>query len=151
MTAIYLALGLAIMGGLFYALTQITARQRRLHAELTRLERLAGEVALNAEALLDRVDERAIRLGELLGRAETLSRAVKAQTPPPPTEAPAQARPAPEPQAPPTSLQRYQSMRASVWAMAEKGMDPLAISQALSIPRGEVQLMLNIRARRASA
>lgn len=157
MTAIYLTLGLAIMGGLFYALTQITARQRRLNAELTRLERLAGEVALNAEALLDRVDERAMRVGELLGRAEALTAGISRARPPevvalPPTPAvPAREEPVPESQAPPTSLQRYQAMRTSVWSMADKGMDPLAIAQALSIPRGEVLLMLNLRARRASA
>jgi hypothetical protein len=41
LTIVYLLLGVAFMGGLFWALTQITARQRKLNAELARLERLA--------------------------------------------------------------------------------------------------------------
>jgi hypothetical protein len=68
--ALYLLIGLAVMGGLFWLLMQITARQRRLDAELTRLERLAAEVAMNAEALLEQVDERMDQLHDLLAVVE---------------------------------------------------------------------------------
>jgi hypothetical protein len=177
LTIVYLLLGVAFMGGLFWALTQITARQRKLNAELARLERLAAEVALNAEAILDRVDDRADRLNELMTRAEArVAEAVAVQTPPPPVvEAPAPAAEAappkkkrtrkaaapapaaevsPEPEAgtnPPTPIAKYQELRGAVWTMADQGKSPTDIAQALNVPRGEVQLLLNLRAKKVTA
>lgn len=146
MTTVYLLLGLALMGGLFYALTQITARQRRLNAELTRLERLAAEVSMNAEAIFEQVDERMGRLDDLVksaqGRVDVSAVAPQVQK-----ETPAQAPTLP----PPTSMQKYQEVRAAVWTLADRGDDPITIAQALGIPRGEVQLMLNIRGRKVTA
>ena len=51
-TVLYLLLGLAAIGALAFAFYQVTARQRRLMAELTRLERLTAEVVMSAEAVL---------------------------------------------------------------------------------------------------
>jgi len=168
LTIVYLLLGLAFMGGLFYALTQITARQRRLQAELTRLERLAAEVSLSAEAILDRVDERTHQLTQLVERAEARVTAAVAA---PVVEAPVAEAPkkrsrkkkveepasvvepvaeAPAAQAP-TPIQKYQDLRASVWAMADKGRDAAEIAQSLGVPRGEVQLLLNLRKRKVTA
>jgi hypothetical protein len=165
------------MGGLFWALTQITARQRKLNAELARLERLAAEVALNAEAILDRVDERADRLNELMARAEARVAEAVAVQPPAPVEAPVEApageappkkkrtrkapapaaesvEPKPEPEAvtnSPTPIAKYQELRGAVWAMADQGKSPSDIAQALNVPRGEVQLLLNLRAKKVTA
>ncbi|WP_374712442.1 hypothetical protein [Symbiobacterium terraclitae] len=69
-TVAYLLLALAVIGALAYALYQVNARQNRLMAELTRLERLTAEVAMSAEALLDEVDRRAQRLSQLAAELE---------------------------------------------------------------------------------
>lgn len=158
LTIVYLMLGLAFMGGLFWALMQITARQRRLTAELSRLERLAAEVSLNAEAILDRVDERTDRLNELLERAEAaVARVPAVPAPAPVVPAPVVAAPAPAavaepeedlpPQAP-TSIQKYQGLRAAVWLLADHGQSPSDIAHELNIPRGEVLLLLNLRSKK---
>ncbi len=166
-TAIYLLLGVGLMGGLFYALTQITARQRRLTAELTRLERLAAEVSMNAEAVLERVDERMEQLTAMLAQVSSAVEAAQAAAAQPPAPAPAPAvaaepkkrkrapkveaqPPAPEANEP-TSIQRYQQVRSAVWAMADEGKELGEIAQALSIPRGEAELMLNLRGRKVRA
>lgn len=214
MTVVYLILGLGFVGGLYYALTQITARQRRLNAELTRLERLAAEVAMNAEAILERVDERIERLNEIAEAAEitvTSARAaveVHVQAPPvapvaapapaqasvpapapapgaeeaqparkksrprkapavqakpkAPPEPVAQAPAAPQPESEPSgpveakpegikSLSKYQELRTSVFALADQGKEIGEIAQALGVPRGEVQLILNLRGRKVTA
>ncbi|HWI63612.1 MAG TPA: hypothetical protein VNT75_17395 [Symbiobacteriaceae bacterium] len=163
LTIVYLVLGLAFMGGLFYALMQITARQRRLTAELTRLERLAAEVSMNAEAILDRVDERTHRLHELMERAEArVAAAVAAPVPvaapapvatPAPVVTPAAVAAPPEPEElpEPTSMQKYQGMRTAVWHLADKGKNPSDIAQELGIPRGEVLLLLNLRTKKVTA
>lgn len=154
MTAVYLFLGLALMAGLFYALTQITARQRRLNAELTRLERLAAEVAMNAEAILERVDERLDRLNARVAAAKSIEPPTGRLVPESPAAAPApaveqvQETAAPSP---PTSIQRYQEARNSVWTLADRGLDPSGIARVVGIPRGEVQLLLNLRGRRVTA
>jgi hypothetical protein len=133
-------------------------------------------VALNAEAILDRVDERADRLNELMARAEArVAEAVAVQSPAPveaPVEAPAVEAPpkkkrtrkaaapapaaevAPEPEAvtnSPTPIAKYQELRGAVWAMADQGKSPSDIAQALNVPRGEVQLLLNLRAKKVTA
>ncbi len=208
MTAVYLVLGLVLIGGLYYALTQITARQRRLNAELTRLERLAAEVSMNAEAILDRVDERIDRLNELTtdveSRMNALRTAVAEQSatlertgpeakasstakpeaaPEPSTgTAPKQRKsrkkthPAPDPEvtvqtapeaapaassepspaevaspAKTTSLDRYQQLRTAVFTLADQGKGAGEIAQELGVPRGEVQLILNLRGRKVTA
>jgi len=156
LTIIYLMLGLAFMGGLFWALMQITARQRRLTAELTRLERLAAEVSLNAEAILDRVDERADRLNELLERAEAAVARVPAEAPPAPV-APAPSVVIPEPVVAqdvppaPTSIEKYQKLRDAARALADRGKSPSEIAHELEIPRGEVLLLLNLRSKKVTA
>lgn len=205
MTAIYLLLGLGVVAGLYYALTQLMARQRQLNAELTRLERLAAEVAMNAEAILEHVDERIDRLAEISAEVEakaeaTLSlieaavhaeKAHRTQAAPKPNEAgqsgfrdePAPAnwqgkqaqRPAAQtpslelteegaPDVPPAPteeaagpdlssapLQRYQETRSAVFALADQGKTAVEIAQALGVPRGEVQLLLNLRNRKVTA
>jgi len=83
-TVAYLLLALAVIGALAYALYQVNARQKRLMAELTRLERLTAEVTMSAEALLDEVDQRAQRLSQLA--AELEQKAVR-QVQAPPSEA----------------------------------------------------------------
>ncbi|HYG60753.1 MAG TPA: hypothetical protein VD902_21975 [Symbiobacteriaceae bacterium] len=154
-TIVYLLLGVAFMGGLFYALMQVTARQRRLTAELTRLEQLAAEVALNAEAILDRVDERTHRLHELMERAEAMAEAAASE--PAPAQAPVpEAVPEPAPEvspepAAPTSIEKYQAMRTAVWQKADMGKSPSEIAQEMGIPRGEVQLLLNLRTKKVTA
>ena len=149
MTGAYLVLGLIALGGLLYLLSQITLRQRSLHAELTRLERLAAEVVMGAEAVLDRVDERAQRLQHLLAAVEARAKAEGVAPAPAPDPAPDSA---PERQAQPasapTSLQRYQQIRAAVWALAEQGKGQAEIARALALPTGEIQLMLNLRGRK---
>lgn len=169
---IYLLLGLAAMGGLFWLLTQITDRQRRVNAELTRLERLAAEVSMNAEAVMEHVDERIEQLQRLAGEVEAKMALVAAQsamgqaTPLEPTplqvgptvevspvpivsQAPAprkrgRPRKVQPPVEAPTSLGRYQALRAQVVSLAGQQMDAAAISKQLGMPRGEVQLILNL-------
>lgn len=210
-TAIYLLLGLGVVAGLYYALTQLMARQRQLNAELTRLERLAAEVSMNAEAILEHVDERIDRLAEITAEVEAKAEATlslieavqagkagevsPAQAAPKPGEPEVRAIPAPakkqakprkrqgaqtSPQAPtaeapkagsrpakakepvkeaeepakdipPASLQRYEETRSAVFALADQGKSPVEIAQALGVPRGEVQLMLNLRNRKVTA
>lgn len=178
--AVYLLLGLAVAGALIYALMQVNARQQRLHAELTRLERLTAEVTMNAEALLDQVDERIERLQQLAAVIEERAKAslanplpVPAAEPAPalvqaPTSAEAQAPaegapsmavaspPPAEPASEATPAEakpggRYDHLRQSAFAMADQGKSPLEIAEALLIPRGEVQLMLNLRGRKVSS
>ncbi|HYF93940.1 MAG TPA: hypothetical protein VD969_17130 [Symbiobacteriaceae bacterium] len=166
LTIVYLLLGVAFMGGLFYALMQITARQRRLNAEMTRLERLAAEVSLNAEAILDRVDERVDRLNDLLARAEAAVAAVPepaapevAPTPVAEEEAPKKKRTRKPKEAAgseaatpaPTSIEKYQKLRDAVRTLSDQGKDPSDIAQELGIPRGEVLLLLNLRAKKVTA
>jgi hypothetical protein len=175
--ALYLLIGLAVMGGLFWLLMQITARQRRLDAELTRLERLAAEVAMNAEALLEQVDERMDQLHDLLAVVEAKAapqeaapekvasekaapahgkrggrRRKQKEAPAAPTpEAAPEPAPEPAPDRPGAPGQKYQELRPAVWALADQGKDPGAIAQELGIPRGEVILMLNLRSRKVTA
>jgi len=198
MTAVYLVAGLLLVGLLYYVLTQITARQRRLNAELTRLERLAAEVSMNAEAILERVDERIDRLNELTTEVEQRMSELRAaaanqsaapallpntqpaaaapgMSEPKAEEAPKQrkprkraaqevatvpaeppAAPVEEPATPedptnPTSLQRYQQLRVAVSSMADQGKSAAEIAQELGVPRGEVQLILNLRGRKVTA
>lgn len=160
LTAIYLVLGLAVVAGLYYILTQITARQRRVNAELTRLERLSAEVAMNAEAVLERVDERIDRLNALVVEVEV--RMAKAPPAPMPEAEPVveperEPEREPEPVAAPeeaaaTPARRdYQEARTSVWALADQGKGAGEIATLLDMPRGEVMLLLNLRGRKVTA
>ncbi|HEY3367231.1 MAG TPA: hypothetical protein VGK74_19415 [Symbiobacteriaceae bacterium] len=205
---LYLLLGLGVFGGVFYALTQIAGRQRRLHAELTRLEQLTAEVAMTAEAMLDKIDERIERLNRIANRvdAQVESRvqaldnlpeaappaALQAESAPlavpaalaaavqpaaaaePPTTSRKRGRPrkhpvpsgqqaaaAPQtpaqttlaqplaPQSDPGQAATDPSPRnakvQSVYALAAEGKTVPEIAAALSLPRGEVQLILNLR------
>lgn len=168
---IYLLLGLGVVGALYYAVMQITVRQRRLDAEMTRLERLAAEVAMSAEAILERVDERIDYLEKLSAALE--ARAAQIQPPPAEGERPrpkrtrsrqagaraAQAaetsgpagQPAAEPESPEEAGRNYAEIRTRVYAMADAGHDELEIARALGIPRGEVQLILNLRSAKMNA
>lgn len=69
-TVLYVLLALAVVGALAYAVHQVTVRQRRILAEITRLERLTAEVTMSAEALLDEIDERMARLRDLAAQLE---------------------------------------------------------------------------------
>lgn len=69
-TFLYLVLALAVVGVLAYAVYQVTVRQQRILAEITRLERLTAEVTMSAEALLDEIDERMARLNDLAAQLE---------------------------------------------------------------------------------
>lgn len=154
-TAIYLIVGLAVMGGLFYGLVQLTARQQRLNAELTRLERLSAEVSMTAGAMLEQVDMRIDYLNDLVAQVEqrlaaAAQPAAPAQ-PQPPTPTPAPAPVAGKAPTAPASIQRYQEVRAEVSALADQGLDAGQIAERTGVPRGEVQLILNLRSRRASA
>lgn len=170
MSMVYLVLGLALIGGIFWTLTQVTARQRRLQDELTRLERLAAEVALSAEAILDRVDDRTERLQALLASVEAAAAAaVDEQAPPPATEqepapkkrggrrkkdqTPAEpvAEAAAAQELPPASIERYQALRTRVLELSDAGKELGEIAQLVGVPRGEVQLMLNLRTRKVTA
>jgi len=180
--ALYLTLGVALMGGLFWTLTQITARQRRLNAEMIRLERLAAEVSMSAEAVLDKVDERIDQLAALLARAEQTAQgqvegsAAAPATSQEPGPAPRKRKrsrprttpqPAPEhsaaavaPEAPavietplptPPPLQKYQDLKTAVRELADQGRTSGDIAEELGLPRGEVQLMLNLGTRKVTA
>ncbi len=152
--ALYLMLGVAFTGGLFWALAQITARQGRLNAEMTRLERLSAEVSMSAEAILDLVDERMEQLNAMLSVVEQKAEARSDDSvaalvtptvlPPTPTVNEA-ASPTPPPP------QNYQDLRTAVWVLAGQGKTAADIAQALNIPRGEVQLMLNLQTGRVTA
>jgi hypothetical protein len=175
---IYLLLGLAAMGGLFWLLTQITARQRRVNAELTRLERLAAEVSMNAEAVMEQVEDRIAQLQKLAD--EVQAKAVSAaavpsdlgQAPrveaepapiagqvPAPDQPPAKRKrgrprkvqpPVEVPVEVPASPGRYQALRAQVVSLAGQAMDAAAISRQLGMPRGEVQLILNLLTKKSA-
>lgn len=174
MVVVYLLLGLGVVGALYYAVTQITVRQRKLDADMTRLERLAAEVAMNAEAILERVDERIEQLERLSAELEARAAQMQASPPVPLAEAapakPRRSRPrqsaaraaqdaAPVPAAespaspgkPSQPKPNYAEIRARVYAMADAGHDALDIAQALGIPRGEVQLILNLRGAKMNA
>lgn len=69
-TVLYVLLALAVVGALAYAVYQVTVRQRRILAEITRLERLTAEVTMSAEALLDEIDERLAHLRDLAAQLE---------------------------------------------------------------------------------
>lgn len=131
MTAIYLILGLAGMGGLFYGLMQISARQQRLNAELTRLEQLSGEVSMMAGAMLEQVD---MRIDYLIDMVEQVEKRI-----------------APAPGPTPALTQHYQEVCSSVQTLADQGLDAGQIAERTGVPRGEVQLILNLRGRRAGA
>lgn len=204
MILVYCLLGLAGVGGLCWISLRIAARQQKLTAELTRLERLAAEVTLHAEAILERVDDRTDRLHKLLAAVESRAEALAepaaqaaapavTETAPVPAmaspeaaaESPAPKKrgrrkketqaaptdpPAPEPATPlvtaepaapsvtsepppsgATSIQRYQALRNDVWKLADNGLDAGAIAQELNVPRGEIQLLLNLRSRKFTA
>lgn len=180
MIVVYMLLGLALVGGLYWALTQFTLRQRAVTAELSRLEQLTAEVSMNVEALLERVDERTERLDERAERLAALLAMVEARAEatvpaPAPAVAPAPAAasgPAPSPpkkggrsrkqpkpeaepaaQAPPVPapIQRYQELRSAVWALVDQGKEAGAIAQELGLPRGEVLLLINLRAKNVTA
>lgn len=187
MGIVYLFLGLGLVAGIFWTLTQIATRQRRLQDELSRLERLAAEVALNSDAILDRVDERTERLQALLAQVEAAAaafseatartaeaalaqealRADLEQVSPPTAQESAppprkrgrtrkqEAAPAPPPPAgettgtaqapPPASMERYQALRTRVEELSNQGLDAGTVAQLVGVPRGEVQLILNLR------
>ncbi len=189
-TVLYLLLGLAAIGALAFAFYQVTARQRRLMAELTRLERLTAEVVMSAEAVLDEVDQRVAelkRLADALASAPGEGRAgstpsdrasaeteeptptptqTAAQMPPQelpetPAQTPVQAAtraPAQKPAEEPAgsvpqhgdadrSADRYTAAREAVYRLTDEGKSPVEIAEALGLPRGEVQLILNLRGR----
>ena len=141
---------------------------------------------MNAEAVLEQVDQRIERLNRLAAaveaRAQTVQveevpqasptpekakakkrapraagksaaeMAVAAQAPAahePPAVEPVPPDPVPPP-APKTPADRYSDLRQSAFALADQGKSVLEIAEALSIPRGEVQLMLNLRGRKVS-
>ena len=145
--ALYLFLGVALIGALFYALTQITARQRRLNAELLRLERLAAEVSMSAEAVFDQIDarldhlQRAVSKGNAEAGAETKLEAKVEMNVAATVERPAA----------PVAVDRYRETRARVWALADQGKTELETAKELGVPRGEVRLILNLRRRKGSA
>lgn len=150
---LYLLTGMGAVGGLLWSLTRVTDRHRRLQAELTRLERLSAEVTMHAEAVLDRVDE---RIAELQRLAEAVQvPAVTHVAAPEPTPAPAEpqaaspAEPEEEP-ATPVSMDRYKHLQAQVLALSAQGMSEADIARELGVPRGEVQLMLRLRHRKAA-
>ncbi|MBP2017013.1 putative membrane protein [Symbiobacterium terraclitae] len=171
-TVAYLLLGLAVIGALAYALYEVTARQRRLMAELTRLERLTAEVAMSAEAVLDEVDRRVAQLKQLAdalaagapgaaeparparrqrGGARTAPRPAQEEAPAVPHDAAQEPEPeaaaqtSPDEAAGAAAADRYAGVREAVCRMADEGKSPLEIAEALQLPRGEVQLILNLR------
>lgn len=96
----YLIAGLLGIAALCWILYQANLRHRRVQAELLRLDRLAAEVTLHAEAVLDQVDERIAQLQKLMDAASAqVAAAASAPTPTPaPTSIPA---PTPAPAAAP--------------------------------------------------
>lgn len=186
----YLLIGVGLLGGLYWTLTQITRRQRKVDESLKRLEELVAEVSMEAGAVLEEAEDRIELLRELLHAVELKAAEEEAeQTAPAPDQVgsePVQA-PAPEkkpasaaastalavPAAPAaagatpaqeralaavaaepksiSSLERYQQIRAAVWALDDQGLTAVEISQRLGVPRGEVLLMLNLKARRVTA
>jgi uncharacterized protein YciI len=179
-TALYLLLGFLLVGALYWVLIRITARQRQLQADLARLEELSAEVTLHAEGIFDQVDGRLARLTAVMGALEAKAAAAAqpvvaagpvepaAAAPAPakrrgrpkkaahpeaaaqPTPAPVPAEPV-QPQPEVTSVARYQALRPQVWALADQGRPVDAIAHELGLPRGEVQLLLNLRTRQITA
>jgi len=170
---LYPIIGLAVVGGLYWVLTEMTRRQQRVDASLRKLEELAAEVTMEAGAVLEQADERIALLRELLEAVELKAREQAAEKAsgedrahgaarepasvqePVPLREPAQVQEpvgvaAPQ-TAPGSSRERYQAIRAEVWALADRGLSEAEIARRLGIPRGEVQLMLNLRARRVTA
>ena len=172
----YLIAGLLGIAALCWVLYQANLRHRRLQAELLRLDRLAAEVTLHAEAVLDQVDERTAQLQKLLEAASAqVAAATGVASAPTPTPVPAPApgsAPAPAPgyapapatapaPAPPPAQAvqpadendslRYSELRTKVAALAEGGIPVAQIAQMLGVPRGEVSLILNLQKKKASA
>lgn len=177
---LYLLLGLAVIGALFYVLMQITARQNRLNAEMARLERLSAEVFMHAEAVLDQVDERVAELRRLATEPEPAPRldvkvadAVRPADLIPVAKA---AEPEPEPEPKPEPMPYVQpepvppvhpmvqapvadaaevggtaSVRERVVRLADSGLDAAAIAHEVGLPRGEVQLILQLHRRKLMA
>lgn len=145
MLTLYILLGLAGVAGACWAVWQAILRQRRLDADLTRLERLAAEVSMHAEAVLDRADERIARLEELLRAAEAFRLAPLQVQPAVPVEPPPAAAELPsEPAAVP-------GLRDQALTLAQQGMPVAEIAATLGIPRGEVQLILNLKKPKSTA
>ena len=165
-TYLYLLLALAVVGALAYAVYQVTVRQQRVLAEITRLERLTAEVTMSAEALLDEIDERMARLNELAAQleiravAELQARAEEGAggAPEPEPAPPKRERKGPSGSGKEVSAgepvhgpaDRYGDLRQAVWRLADEGKDAVAIAEALGVPRGEVLLLLNLRGRDAA-
>jgi hypothetical protein len=174
----YLIAGLLGIAALCWMLYQANLRHRRLQAELLRLDRLAAEVTLHAEAVLDQVDERTAQLQKLLDAATAqVAAATGVASAPAPTPVPARApapapgyapapalaramAPAPSPEPPPAQAVqpadendslRYSELRTKVAALAEGGIPVAQIAQMLGVPRGEVSLILNLQKKKASA
>ncbi|HYF76257.1 MAG TPA: hypothetical protein VD973_03945 [Symbiobacteriaceae bacterium] len=170
----YLIEGLLGIAALCWVLYQANLRHRRLQAELLRLDRLAAEVTLHAEAVLDQVDERTAQLQKLLDAATAqVAAATGVASAPAPTPtpvpapapgyapAPALARamaPAPSPEPPPAQAVqpadendslRYSELRTKVAALAEGGIPVAQIAQMLGVPRGEVSLILNLQKKKS--
>lgn len=168
MFPVYLMAGLTGIAALCWLLYQANLRHRRLQAELTRLDRLAAEVTLHAEAVLDQVDERIAQLQKLMdvASAQVAAAAAAAAAPAPAARhtaapvlpPPSAYRPAPEPPPAPAPQPpqdsdplRYSELRTQVAALAEQGVAVGQIAQTLGIPRGEVSLILNLNKKKASA
>ncbi|MDF2627630.1 MAG: hypothetical protein K0R39_1461 [Symbiobacteriaceae bacterium] len=167
MFTIYLAAGLAAIGLLCWLLYQASLRHRRLQAELVRLERLAAEVTLHAEQVLDQVDERTHELQELVrsasvqvtaaAQAAAMAQADPAATARVPAPVALSAPVAPvapgAPGAPPAPAEpdRYNDLRTQVISLAGRGVAASQIAQMLGLPRGEVSLILNLSKKKATA
>lgn len=101
--------------------------------------------------LIDELETRAERLERLIERAETTITELRA------SEQRAAARPAPViaeaklknlPQSEPSIF--TDPMHREVCAMADDGLSPVDIARRLQMPTGQVELILNLRGRRAS-
>jgi len=192
----YLLIGVGLLGGLYWTLTQITRRQRKVDESLKRLEELVAEVSMEAGAVLEEAEDRIELLRELLHTVELKAAEEEAgQTVPAPGRVGSEPVEAPAPEKKPasaaagtalavpaapvgsaapaaagatpaqeralaaaaaepkaiSSLKRYQQIRAAVWALDDQGLTAVEISQRLGVPRGEVLLMLNLKARRVTA
>lgn len=152
---VYLVIGVGLLAGLYWTLTQITRRQRRVDESLKRLEELAAEVSMEAGAVLEEADERIALLRELLEAVELKAAGQERDAAAPEESAvkptPEPAAEAAKPEKPVSSLERYQGLRASVWRLADQGLTAPQIAQQLGVPRGEVELMLNLKRRRMNA
>jgi hypothetical protein len=172
MTAVYLMLGVALVGALYWLLVRLNNRQRQVQAELARLEQLAAEVTLQAEGIFDQVDARLAELAKLTQAFEAKVQAAAAAAPaaevfpqatpaaaPEPAPKKRRGRPKKEQPAPEASeapeaavpAARYETLRPRVWALADQGQSAEEIAQAVGLPRGEVHLLLNLRSRQVTA